>query len=66
MLTTPVRIGAAPCLALALGACGTLPRNAVPAQKTLTASNPNMPDIRAWAGQASPFMERDLILSFQH
>ena len=64
-LAAPLRISAALCLAFALSAFGTLPRNAVPAQKTLTAFIPDMPDIRAWAGQASPFMERDLILSFQ-
>jgi hypothetical protein len=53
------------CLCLLLGACGSLPRNAVPAQQQLVASIPGLPDIRAWAGQPSGAMEADLALSFK-
>ena len=51
-------------VALALGACGSLPRHPVPAQHELTAAIPGMPEIRAWAGAPSPAMEDDLALSF--
>jgi len=51
-------------LSFVLGGCGSLPRNAAPAQRMLQASIPNMPDIRAWAGQPSVTMERDLVESF--
>jgi hypothetical protein len=50
---------------MAIGACGSLPRNAVPAQRTLTASIPGMPGVRAWALSPSDIMERDLALSFR-
>jgi len=53
------------CLGLMLAACGTLPRNAAPAQRELVASIPGFPDIRAWSGPPSPILERDLALSFQ-
>jgi len=51
-------------LAIALGGCGSLPRNAAPAERTLQATIPNLPEIRAWAGQPSTTMERDLAESF--
>ena len=51
-------------LLLAIGACGSLPRNAAPPQRTLQAAIPQMPDVRAWAGQPSESMERDLAQSF--
>jgi hypothetical protein len=59
------RVGAVLCLCLAVAACGSLPRNAVPAQRTLTASIPGMPGVRAWALASSDVMERDLALSFR-
>jgi predicted acylesterase/phospholipase RssA len=58
-------LGVSLALCLAVAACGALPRNAVPAQRTLTASVPGMPDVRAWAGTPSETMQRDLALSFQ-
>lgn len=51
-------------LGLILAGCGSLPRNAVPADVVAQAVIPRMPDVRAVAGQPSPFMERDLIDSF--
>jgi predicted acylesterase/phospholipase RssA len=58
------RIGALLCLVMAIGACGSLPRNPAPPQRTLQAAIPHMPDVRAWAGQPSEAMERDLAQSF--
>ncbi len=52
-------------MALALAGCGTLLRNPVPPPLASVASIPNMPDIRSWAGQPSPAMERDLADSFR-
>ena len=51
-------------LIAALTGCGTLPRNAVPPELVAQAALPHMPDVRAWAGQPSPAMERDLAASF--
>jgi len=58
------RTAALLCLAAAIGACGSLPRNPLPPQRSLQATIPQMPDIRAWAGQPSAAMERDLAQSF--
>jgi hypothetical protein len=52
------------CLSFALAACGALPRNPSPPQQFLQATIPRMPDVRAWAGQPSETMERDLAQSF--
>jgi hypothetical protein len=52
-------------LVVALTGCGTLLRNPVPAPLAYVASIPNMPDVRAWAGQPAPAMERDLADSFR-
>ena len=60
-----LRRAALATLCLDLAACGSLPRNAVPAQQELTASIPGLPDIRAWAGKPSPPLEADLELSFK-
>jgi hypothetical protein len=60
---TGVRCVALAALALLAG-CGTLLRNPVPAALTPLATIPDMPDVRAWAGQRSAFMERDLEKSF--
>ncbi|MBK6806105.1 MAG: patatin-like phospholipase family protein [Betaproteobacteria bacterium] len=52
------------CAALALAGCGTLPRNAVPAEFVGEARIAGFPDVRAWAGRRSEAMERDLAQSF--
>ena len=44
--------------------CGSLPRNALPPDLVAGATIPDMPDIRAWAGQPNPAMERDMLESF--
>jgi Patatin-like phospholipase len=49
---------------LGLAGCGVLPRNPVPPDLVAEATIPGMPEVRAWAGQRSPAMERDLIASF--
>jgi hypothetical protein len=64
-LTALARIGVVLCVAFVLGACGSLPRNAVPPQKTLAAVVPGFPDVRAWAGNPSLTLERDLAESFK-
>jgi hypothetical protein len=53
---------AACCLLLA--ACGSLPRNATPAQAALDGTIPHYPDVRGWAGQTSSTLEQDLVRSF--
>lgn len=58
------RIGALLCLVTAISACGSLPRNPAPPQRTLQAAIPQLPDVRAWAGPPSEAMERDLAQSF--
>lgn len=50
-------------LAAVLAGCASLPRNPVPAELADEAIVPGMPDIRAWAGTASPSMEQDYRLS---
>mgnify|MGYP003478140924 FL=1 len=52
------------CLSLALSACSTLPRNALPAELIDQAAIPGMPVIRAYGGQLSPYMMNDLSQSF--
>jgi hypothetical protein len=54
----------AAALAILLGACGTLPRNAVPTELMAEATIPGMPDVRAAAGRQSAAMMRDLEASF--
>jgi predicted acylesterase/phospholipase RssA len=51
-------------LCLGLAACGSLPRNATPAQAALEGNIPNFPDVRGWAGQPSSTLEQDLARSF--
>jgi hypothetical protein len=53
------------CLALALSACSTLPRNALPAELVDQAAIPGMPVIRAYGGKLSPYMMADLSRSFE-
>jgi predicted acylesterase/phospholipase RssA len=45
--------------------CGTLVRNPVPPELTTTAVVPGMPDVRAWAGHASPALQDDMVLSYK-
>lgn len=49
---------------VALTGCSSLPRNAVPPAETQASAIPGMPDVRAWAGQPNPTLERDLEESF--
>jgi hypothetical protein len=51
-------------LCLVLAACGSLPRNATPAQSALDGTIPGFPDARGWAGQTSSTLEQDLVRSF--
>ena len=51
-------------LGLVLAGCGTLPRNAPPAQLVLDATVPNFPNVRAWAGKPNLALETDLAASF--
>ncbi len=52
-------------LAASLSGCGTLTRNAVPPALTATATIPDMPTVRAWAGRPNAAMERDFERSFE-
>ena len=52
------------CALLALAGCGSLLRNPVPAEFAATATVPSMPEVRAWGGQISPAMQRDLEESY--
>ena len=51
-------------LCMLLGACGSLPRNALPAQAALEGKIPGLPDVRGWAVQAGSTLEQDLVRSF--
>ncbi len=53
------------CVTATVTGCGTLIRNPVPAELTTAAIVPGMPDVRAWAGHASPAMQDDIVLSFK-
>ncbi len=50
--------------AIGLAGCGTLLRNPVPVAASSMATIPQLPDIRARAGEPSAVMERDLASSF--
>lgn len=52
-------------LAVSLAGCASLTRNAVPPELTTTAMIPDMPGVRAWAGQLSPAMNSDFAQSFE-
>jgi len=52
-------------LAASLSGCGSLTRNAVPPALTATATIPDMPEVRAWAGRPNAAMERDFERSFE-
>jgi hypothetical protein len=58
------RLAGLTALCLLLAACGSLPRNATPAQAALDGSIPHYPDVRGWAGQTSSTLEQDLVRSF--
>lgn len=49
---------------LLFAGCGTLPRNAMPAQHALDGTIPHFADARAWSGQPSSVLEQDLAQSF--
>lgn len=51
-------------LCLLLAGCGSLPRNATPAQSALDGRIPHFPDVRGWAGQTNSTLEQDLMHSF--
>jgi predicted acylesterase/phospholipase RssA len=51
-------------LCLLLAGCGSLPRNATPAQSALDGRIPHFPDVRGWAGQTNSTLEQDLMRSF--
>jgi hypothetical protein len=53
-------------LAVASTGCTSLPRNPVPPPLVGETVIPGMPDVRAWAGKASPAMEKDYRLSLAH
>jgi predicted acylesterase/phospholipase RssA len=63
-LVRQVQLVAASGVLAALCACGSLPRNPTPPQTVLEARIPDMPEVRAWAGQTSAKLEQDLALSF--
>ncbi|MGH8682356.1 MAG: hypothetical protein ACREVP_12735, partial [Burkholderiales bacterium] len=46
----PRPVIAALALAVSLAGCGTLARNPVPPELTASATIPDMPEVRAWAG----------------
>jgi hypothetical protein len=52
-------------VALALAACGSLPRNGVPPELMSEAVIPGMPNVRAPTGMRSAVMEQDKALSFE-
>jgi predicted patatin/cPLA2 family phospholipase len=60
----PLRLAATLALCLGLAACGSLPRNATPAQAALEGRIPNFPDVRGWSLQTSSSLEQDLVRSF--
>jgi predicted acylesterase/phospholipase RssA len=45
--------------------CAAMLRNPVPPELTAEARIPDMPEVRAWAGQVSPAMEHDFAQSFE-
>jgi len=51
-------------VAFAVTGCGTLLRNPVPPELAATATIPDMPAVRIWAGREDPAMARDIIESF--
>lgn len=59
------RVAAWLFLVAALAGCATLPRNPVPVELTPQAAIPDMPDVRAWAGQPDAALEDDFARSLQ-
>lgn len=64
-MTPAMRLFGLAALCLALAGCGTLPRNATPAEAALDGKIPGFPGIRAWAGHPDSPLEADLITSFR-
>ena len=50
-------------LALGFSGCATLPRNPVPKEKISKAEVVDLPEIRSWADEFSPEMQKDIINS---
>jgi predicted acylesterase/phospholipase RssA len=59
-----MRLPTLAALCLVLAGCGSLPRNAIPAQAALDGKIPHFPEVRGWASQAGSTLEQDLVLSF--
>ena len=59
-----LRGAAASLLLVLLAGCGTLPRNATPAEVALEGRIPGFPEVRGWVLQASSTLEQDLVHSF--
>ena len=59
-----LRGAAASLLLVLLAGCGTLPRNATPAEVALEGKIPGFPEVRGWVLQASSTLEQDLVHSF--
>ena len=57
-------LAAAAALLMLLAGCGTLPRNAPPAEGALEGKIPGFPDVRGWALQTGSTLEQDLVRSF--
>jgi hypothetical protein len=57
-------LAAAAALLMLLAGCGTLPRNAPPAEGALDGKVPGFPDVRGWALQTGSTLEQDLVRSF--
>jgi hypothetical protein len=55
---------AAVVLLVLLAGCGTLPRNALPADAAFDGKVPGYPDVRGWAFLGSSTLEQDLVHSF--
>jgi len=47
-------------LIIILGGCSALPRNPTPVDQLYSAEVPNLPNVRAWAGQPSPAFQADI------
>ena len=64
LLGSALRFAVGVAVMLALGACGSLPRNPPPGDSSFDATIPGLTQVRAWAGRSSVSLERDLALSF--
>lgn len=60
-----LRTALATALAIALAACGTLPRNAVPPERVGDAVIPGLATVRSFAGEAKTHAQADLVESYR-